>query len=147
MPSIRGIVLHATRSGRAAYPAEARATIAYCLTPGTASYHYVVDRDGSVVELVPPGTIAWHAEELNAEWLGVALAQGVESDPITDAQHASAAYLVAKLCARYEIPRQRVRFLPTPTYFKGVTQHRDTAQGQVWGNSDIGYQLKWELIL
>lgn len=146
MGRVNGIVVHGTRSGRAGNPTEGIGTVNYCCTPGTTSYNFVIDRDGTVYELVPPGTAAWHAQELNYNWLGVALAQGVVEDSITDGQQASLYWVLRKLCDQYEIPFQRLTALAGPQADKGIVEHKDTAQGQGHGKSDVGAQLDWAKI-
>src|SRR5690606_21208268 len=69
MGAVYGIVIHGTRSGRRGNANEGVGTVRYCCTPGTTSYNFVIDRDGTVFELVPPGRAAWHAAELNHHWL------------------------------------------------------------------------------
>lgn len=143
MREIRGVVIHGTRSGRANNPTEGIGTVNYCTTPGTTSYNFLIDRDGTVYELVPPGFAAWHAGELNWHWLGVALAQGVESDPITPEQHATLRVLLKVLSDRHGFPLRRVVWLGYPTASRGVTQHMDTQQGANYGKSDVGRMLQW----
>lgn len=143
MRQVRGVIVHGTRSGRANNPTEGTGTVNYCTTPGTASYHYLIDRDGTVYELVPPGIAAWHAAENNWYWLGVALAQGVESDPITSAQHAALKALLQVLSEQHGFPLRRVVWLASPTASTGVTEHKTTQQGVNWGKSDVGRMLAW----
>lgn len=148
MSAVLGACFHGTRSGHPNNPTEGTGTVGYCLTPGTTSYNFIIDWDGTIYELVPPGTAAWHAEELNYTFLGVAFAQGVESDPITREQHASARWLVTKLSGEHHFPLRRIPgTLAGPWADKGLTQHMDTAQGRRWGKSDVGPNLDWSLIL
>jgi hypothetical protein len=143
MGAIYGIVVHATRSGTMNNPNEGIGTVNYCCRAGTTSYNYIIDRDGSVYELVPPGRAAWHAAELNYNWLGVALAQGHVDDPITDQQHETLAWLLRMLCQQYEIPLKRLATLAGPKADRGIVEHKDTAQGRGYGKSDVGAQLDW----
>ncbi len=143
MGTVRGIVVHGTRSGQPGNPSEGVGTVNYCCTPGTTSYNFVIDTDGTVYELVPPGMAAWHACELNRHWLGVALAQGTRDDPITDAQHATLAWLLRRLCREYEIPFRRLTGLAGPLADCGIVEHKDTDQGRGYGKSDVGPQLDW----
>ena len=145
MGQVRGIVLHGTRSGRAGNPSEGTGTVNYCLTPGTTSYNWILDYDGTVYELVPPGVAAWHAGFLNHNFLGLAFAQPTASDPITDAQHASARWLIARESARYGFPAVRKPWLSgTSTW--GIGEHMTSDQGAAFGKSDVG-NLDWSRIL
>jgi N-acetyl-anhydromuramyl-L-alanine amidase AmpD len=139
MGPIRGVVVHGTRSGRLGNPTEGIGTVNYCTQAGTTSYHQIVDVDGTVYELVPWGTAAWHAGRLNHQWLGIALAQSTEDDPITDAQHRSLEWLLRKAAAHYGFPYRRV-FSEAES---GITQHMDTQQGRSFGKSDVGKHLSW----
>lgn len=139
MGAIYGVVVHATRSGTPNNPTEGIGTVNYCLTPGTASYHYVIDTDGTVYELVPPGLAAWHATYLNWSHLGIAVAQGTIDDPVTDAQHASLEWLLRKEAAEYGFPYRRA----VDEAQTGIIQHADTAQGRTFGKTDVGPQLDW----
>lgn len=138
-------MLHGTRSGVANNPTEGIGTVNYCTTPGTTSYHWILDTDGTIYELVPAGYAAWHAAELNYNYLGLAFAQGTKDDPITDEQHASARWLIARECKRWGIPPVHLAWLPGVGGW-GVTEHMTTAQGVRFGKSDVGYRLSWEAL-
>jgi N-acetylmuramoyl-L-alanine amidase len=71
------LVVHYTAGGPAA------TTAAWCHNPDSqVSYHLIIDRDGSVIQLVPFNKAAWHAgrsyfqgqDELNHHSIGIALA-------------------------------------------------------------------------
>jgi hypothetical protein len=65
-----------------------------------ASAHYLVAHDGSVINLVDPKHIAWHAgSTLNARWIGITLAQSNPGGPIYAEQYASLAGLIKQLSA------------------------------------------------
>lgn len=140
MGVVRGVVLHSTRSGTPNNPTEGIGTVNYCATPGTTSYNFVLDVDGTIYELVPPGVAAWHAGYLNWTHLGIAVAQGTIDDRITDEQHTSLEWLLRKYTAYYGIPYQRVLDEKEP----GIIQHADAAQGKAYGKTDPGYRLNWQ---
>lgn len=134
-----GCVLHGTRSGKPGNPpdAEYEGTIRYCSNPANeASYNAIIHANGTVCELVHPNEAAWHAEEMNQTHMGLAFCQAVDGEEITDAQYRSAAwYLRAYLRGQFGI---------APTLGASVMQHKDTAQGQRWGKSDVGRGFSWD---
>ena len=75
-----------------------------------ASAHYVVSRDGSIVQLVHLSDIAWHAGnwQTNVHSIGIEHV-GETYDPagFTKAEYAASAKLVAWLVQRYDIPVDR----------------------------------------
>ena len=79
------------------------------------SYHYLIDRDGSVYELVDPKRKAFHAgvsnlwgqSDLNQNSIGVALA-GKKGDTFTDPQYDSFVKLCQKLRSEFTIPLNRI---------------------------------------
>lgn len=118
------IVLHSTEGTTAA---GAIATFKSSVPPHRVSAHFVIDRDGTIYQLVDLRDTAWHASQVNAVSVGiehVALsAVGAATLntahktttfqylPATDEQYASSAELVAWLCQKMGIPcdRQHVR--------------------------------------
>jgi len=102
------IVLHITEGSSAA---SAIATFAASVRPHRVSAHFVIDRDGSVYQLVDLKDTAWHASEVNARSVGIEHAATAEGLPATDAQYTASSKLVAWLCALLKIPcdRQHVR--------------------------------------
>lgn len=145
MGRVYGALVHATRSGRANNPTEGIGTVNYCTTPGTTSYNDIIDVDGTLYCLTD--FASWHAQELNYNWWSIALAQGVESDPITDAQHETLRWRLRERAERFGFPLVRIPFLSGPRAAFGVCQHMDTAQGQRFGKSDVGRNLRWDRIL
>jgi N-acetyl-anhydromuramyl-L-alanine amidase AmpD len=147
MGAVFGCVVHGTRSGTENNVSEGIGTVRFCCTPNTTSYNFIIDTDGKVYELVPAGTQAWHAQELNRNWLGVALAQGTVRDRITDEQHRALRWLLQRLSADYHFPLNRLESLAGPTADRGVVEHKDTAQGRRHGKSDVGVELDWSRVL
>ncbi|CAN0009486.1 unnamed protein product, partial [Phaeothamnion confervicola] len=81
------------------------------------SAHYVVDRDGTVVQMVDERFTAWHAgvSELAGRTGVNDFSIGIEivnlndgKDPYTDAQYDAVARIIRDLRSRWEIPDSRV---------------------------------------
>lgn len=81
------------------------------------SAHYIIDRDGTIYELVPPDRVAWHAgvstfggrANVNEFSIGIELVNRNDGrDPYPDAQIIATAELVADLMRRYNIPQSRI---------------------------------------
>jgi N-acetylmuramoyl-L-alanine amidase CwlA len=126
--STLGTVVHASRSGKAGNPpdAEYEGTISYCSNPANeASYHAIIHRvTGNLAEIVPPGSAAWHAEEMNQTHLGVAFAQAVEGEPISEAAIKSLAWYIRTYHrGMYGLPYDPSR----------IVQHKDTEPGPALG--------------
>lgn len=66
-----------------------------------ASAHFLVDRDGAIVRLMPEDTMARHCVGLNWSSIGVENVGGVAGFPLTDAQVRADAALVRDLVARF----------------------------------------------
>ncbi len=106
------VVLHATTFG------SMEESVAFFLAPTTeVSTHFVVGRDGAVVQLVPVEKRAWHAgksrlqgvEHVNDFSVGIELVNrndGVE--PYPEVQVQAAAGIVRLLRSRYAIPDDRI---------------------------------------
>jgi AmpD protein len=101
------------------------------------SSHYLIRRDGEVVQFVPPERRAWHA---GASWwrgrgacndfsLGIEL-EGSEQDAFTDAQYAALAALLKELRARLPL--------------RDVAAHSDVAPGR---KTDPGARFDWARVL
>lgn len=170
--TVFGGMFHGTRSGVAAYSfargdgSEGKNTLRYVRTPGTTSYGYLIDYDGTIYELAGDQQ-AWHAGHgpssheytdplfrshprtfcaelhMNVNWIGVAFAQVDVWEPLTDAQYRSGRVLAQRLHETYRIPLVRVR-PATRLAAKGWTQHMDTGQGAWNGKSDVGTWLDFE---
>jgi AmpD protein len=101
------------------------------------SSHYLVRRDGEVVQFVPAERRAWHA---GASWwrgrgacndfsVGIEL-EGTEHEPFTDAQYAALSALVQGLQSRFPI--------------RDVAAHSDVAPGR---KTDPGAHFDWARLL
>ena len=94
------IVLHHTAGG------TAQSTIEHLARPLTfASYHYIVDRDGTVYKCVPTTAKAWHCgvsngpqgRDVNQYSIGIALANKGDGEDYPAVQVSSALELVGAL--------------------------------------------------
>lgn len=103
--------------------------------PGTISVHYLVRRDGTVVQLVEERYIARHAGtgqwrnsgpiyDFNVESIGIEIVS-VGND-YTAAQVRSVGRLVADICRRNAIPLEHVA---GTSFVEGVIYHKDFAGG------------------
>jgi N-acetyl-anhydromuramyl-L-alanine amidase AmpD len=109
-----------------------------------ASAHYVVARDGSIVQLVHLSDIAWHAgnRKVNRRSIGIEHV-GETYDPagFTADQYRSSAQLVAWLVRRYDIPVDRKHIIghaqvPDPAHpgeYGGSDHHTDPGPHWRWG--------------
>jgi N-acetylmuramoyl-L-alanine amidase len=107
--SIDTVVLHATAD------TDTMASVAWCCAPkaenpNPVSYHVIVDRDGTVYQLVDPTQRAWHAGvssyrgRINVNDFSIGLSFGNRNDGIekySDAQYAVGAALVASWIRRF----------------------------------------------
>ena len=82
------------------------------VSPKRVSSHSVIDRDGTVFQLMPLEDTAWHASEVNSRSVGVETAASADGKyPATEAQYAAASALVSWLCDLLKIScdREHVR--------------------------------------
>jgi N-acetyl-anhydromuramyl-L-alanine amidase AmpD len=109
-----------------------------------ASAHYVVSRDGSIVQLVHLSDIAWHAgnRRVNQHSIGIEHV-GETYDPagFTTEEYRSSARLVAWLVRRYGIPVDREHIIGhyqvpdpnNPGEYGGSDHHTDPGPHWRWG--------------
>lgn len=100
------IVIHATE-----HPDWETSLQKLAHAPGR-SAHYLVGRDGRIVQLLPESYVAWHAgnRDFNLRSIGIEHV-GLASEPFTEAQYAASARLVGYLVARYGIPNDRAHVI------------------------------------
>lgn len=124
------LVLHDTEG-------EGAGALAWLTDPASGvSCHYLIDRDGTVSQLVPDARRAWHAGEsslygrgdVNSWSLGIELVDTDDHTPYPAPQWAALVALVATLCQRYAIPLNR------------VIGHQHIAPGR---KTDPGPDLDW----
>lgn len=112
------LLLHHTASR-----ADALATARYFANPASqVSAHYIVDRDGSIIQCVPDAERAWHAgasifdgrPDVNNYSIGIEICNvGDDIEPYPNAQVQATIRLAAYLMQKYGIPLSR------------ITRHRD----------------------
>jgi N-acetyl-anhydromuramyl-L-alanine amidase AmpD len=98
------IVLHITDGSTAEGAIE---TFRTSVHPNRVSAHFVIDRDGTVIQLVDINDTAWHASEVNSISVGIEHVAVPETLMATEAQYSASAALVAWLCGQMEIPCDR----------------------------------------
>lgn len=75
------------------------------------SAHYVVGRDGEVVQMVRNNDIAWHANSANRRSIGIEHVANTRGLLPTEEQYVASARLVAWLCQQYGLPTDRQHVL------------------------------------
>lgn len=133
---------------------EGQKTLRYVTTPGTTSYNWLIDYDGTIYELAGWDLQAWHAGSqmsnlnMNPNWYGVAFAQVNTWERITDQQHTAARWLLREINRRTGIPLVKRDNVPGRYSTHGITEHRLTGQGRSGGKSDVGDPaLNWGKLL
>lgn len=111
------IVLHITDGHERALPvAQMFATPkAERKPPKASSAHFVIDQDGTIIQCVDLGDVAYHASEVNAISVGIEHCARTPKEfgpndpglPLTDAQYAASTALVAWLCRVSGLPPDR----------------------------------------
>lgn len=114
------LVLHCTAGG------SAQSSIRWLNRPGAtgvASYHYVIDRDGTIYRMLPTDKVAYHAGDswfpaeptkmrqektVNGFSIGIAWANRNDGERLTEKQIESAEWLCRLFMQRYKIPPSRV---------------------------------------
>lgn len=93
-------------------------TVFWFLTPASrVSAHYVVGRDGAIVQMVPDTDRAWHAgvselegtRGVNSRSIGIEMVNRDDGvDPYPDAQYAAVAAIIRHVRSRYQVPESRI---------------------------------------
>jgi N-acetylmuramoyl-L-alanine amidase len=110
---IDAIVIHHTGSDNCS------GTLSWLKNPSAqASAHYVIDKDGTIYQMVGDDKRAWHAGQgsipgnpgdVNSRSLGIEIVNaGDGKTPFTDAQYASLSQLTAHLQQEYDVPQQNI---------------------------------------
>lgn len=72
-----------------------------------ASAHYVIDKDGTIYQLIDTFNKAWHAPNVNSRSIGIEHV-AMPGEQLTDAQSKASAELCRYLCAKHSIPHERI---------------------------------------
>ena len=75
------------------------------------SAHYVVGRDGEVVQMVRNNDVAWHASSANGHSIGIEHVANTRGLLPTEEEYRGSAALVAWLCGEYGLPLDRTHVL------------------------------------
>lgn len=112
---ISAIVIHHTGKPPGTTNATIRQTVSWAKhADSKISYHYVIDRDGEIYQLVKEEEKAWHAGKSKyngrSNWnvfsIGVALVSDGDDDGYTDEQYKSAAFIAKMLQKKYDITNE-----------------------------------------
>lgn len=98
------IILHITQGSTAKSAIE---TFKASDAPHRVSCHFVIDRDGTVYQLLSIADTAWHASQANAHSVGIEHAAIAGTLWCTDEQYQASSKLIAWLCRQLEIPCDR----------------------------------------
>lgn len=77
------------------------------VAPKRVSAHFIIDRDGTVYQLMSISETAWHASAVNAHSVGIEHVAVPGSLPATEEQYAASALLVQWLCGMMNVPIDR----------------------------------------
>lgn len=124
------VVVHVTEG-------DAQSTVQWFNDPRShVSAHYLVQKDGTILQFVQEGDTAWHAGRVQAATAPLVLERiganpnsysiGIEHEgdgkhELTDAQRASSVALIADVCARNHIPIDREHIVGHHEIFSGKT--------------------------
>ena len=133
--AIDTVVIHCTELPDLATAREYGERVLYPDSGTGNSGHYYIDRDGAVVEYVPPARVAHHVRGWNPRSIGIELVNRgrwphwldsrhqAMDEPYTDAQLAALVALLQELCARFPALAQ-------------VAGHEDLDTGEVEASDD-----------
>lgn len=143
--SVEGILVHSIHAGyyHDGDPHSVDAVIRL-LAEYRLGYHWLIDRGGTEIELVPLPLRAWHAgksvwrgrEDCNSWMAGIALIGGQDDEPYTDAQYDALARRTGRIVTQYPVEREN------------VTGHEfvsgDDVRGEGKGKTDPGPAFRWD---
>jgi N-acetyl-anhydromuramyl-L-alanine amidase AmpD len=108
---------------------------------GPSSAHYVIGKNGQIVQMVDDSVVAWHGSDptVNGRSIGIEL-EGAASDPdnFTPLMMDSLISLAKGLVQKYGIPVRR----GTP----GFIAHSDIPAAAKKGKVDVGIYFDWNLL-
>jgi N-acetyl-anhydromuramyl-L-alanine amidase AmpD len=100
---VERIVIHITDGG-----SKLNGTVGWFRNPAAkVSSHYIVGRDGEIVQMVRHNDVAWHANNANGNSIGIEHNANTRGLMPTEPQYRCSARLVAWLCHQYGIPVDR----------------------------------------
>ena len=108
---VSAIIMHATGT------ATGQEAVNTFLNPDSKrSSHFVIDRNGAIIEMVPPRRRAFHAgrsildgiPDLNNYSIGIELVGRNDGQPYSNAQYAATAALIGRLRMHHTIPDSRI---------------------------------------
>jgi N-acetyl-anhydromuramyl-L-alanine amidase AmpD len=102
------IVLHITGGSTVSGAFE---TFRFSQAPRRTSAHFIIDRDGTVYQLLPISDTAWHASMVNRISVGIEHVGIPDTLMCTEEQYAASALLVRWLCDALKIPCDRKHIL------------------------------------
>lgn len=134
-PAFSRVIIHITDGRPAAMPVAQM----WQVPKHGSSAHFVVGQDGTVLQCVALGDVAWHAHAQNGAGVGIEhcartprelspLDPGLEP---SDAQYAASAKLVAWLCDLVGLPRNRFN-IQGHAEADPATTHLDCPLGSGW---------------
>lgn len=97
--------------------------------PRRGSSHYIVGRDGEVVQMVRNADTAYHASRANWRSIGIEH-ETSQTLHVTEAEFIASAWLVAWLCAQYGLPVDRTSIVGHHEI--SPQDHHDDCPGQGW---------------
>lgn len=98
------VVLHITGGSTAS---GAIATFVSSKKPNRVSAHFVIDRDGTIIQLLSIADTAWHASQCNGHSIGIEHVAVPGKLMATEEQYESSARLVRWLCEQMKVPIDR----------------------------------------
>jgi len=82
------------------------------VAPHRTSFHFVIDTDGTIWQVLPLEDIGFHASQVNRKSIGIEHSAICGKQPPTEAQYASSAKLVSWLCTTLNIPCDKDHIQP-----------------------------------
>lgn len=147
------IVIHSMEAAEASTTAENVARWAAGPHAPKASWHYAVD-DDSIVQSVMDHHIAWHAPGANGRSIGIEHAGYARqrpsqwADPFSQRMLARSAILVARLCARWNIPVRKLDDSEVASGQRGICGHHDVSRAfRKSTHYDPGPDFPWDAYL
>jgi hypothetical protein len=99
------------------------------------SAHYIVGRDGRIVQMVKDSDSAWHIRRTNSNTIGIEHEGWADRNTWTEVQYRASARLTRWLCLTYDVP---------------MTRERIRGHGEMPGQShrhDPGRYFDWDLYM